>query len=207
MATATPTKGERTSIARPSAQAQPSGVKVEAPSRREFMYYIWGASMALLLGEVTAGLLWFVFPRFGEGEFGGTFRLGGDVIPDAGSTPQWFPEGRFHISNTENGLLALYGVCTHLGCLPKWAASNNRFECPCHGSKYNIDGTWIEGPAPRGLDRFPLLVTYGDGSLQTSAENGAPLRLDPSKSIASISINTGTKVTGPDHGVVPVAEA
>jgi len=207
MATATPTKGERTSIARPSTQAQvASGVKVDAPSRREFMYYIWGASMALLLGEVTAGLVWFVFPRFKEGEFGGTFNLGGEILPESGSAPSWFPEGRFHISSTENGLLALYGVCTHLGCLPKWAPSNNRFECPCHGSKYNSDGTWIEGPAPRGLDRFPVTIIYGDGTtVNTDVSNGAPLRLDPSKEIDSININTGAKITGPAHGTVPQA--
>jgi cytochrome b6-f complex iron-sulfur subunit len=201
MATATPTKGERTSIARPSTQAQAaSGVKVAAPSRREFMFYIWGASMALLLGEATAGLLWFVFPRFKEGEFGGTFRLGSDVMPEAGSAPSWFPAGRFHISNTENGLLALYGVCTHLGCLPKWAASNNRFECPCHGSKYQIDGTWIEGPAPRGLDRFPVTITYGDGtSISSDTVTGAPLRLDSSKVVQEIAVSTGSKVLGPSH--------
>lgn len=203
MATATPTQGERKSIARPNTQAQDAlGVKVDAPSRREFMYYIWGASIALLLGEATAGLLWFVFPRFKEGEFGGSFILGGDIIPEAGSAPQWFPEGRFHVSNTENGLLALYGVCTHLGCLPKWASSNNRFECPCHGSKYNADGTWIEGPAPRGLDRFVVTITYGDGSEVATAANGAPISLDAAKGIANVSINTGSKITGPAHGVV-----
>jgi cytochrome b6-f complex iron-sulfur subunit len=201
MATATPTKGERTSIARPSAQATATGVKVDAPSRREFMYYIWGASMALLLGEVTAGLIWFVFPRFKAGEFGGSFNYSGDVIPEAGAAPQWFPDGRFHISNTEAGLLALYGVCTHLGCLPKWVGSNNRFECPCHGSKYNIDGTWIEGPAPRGLDRFMVTITYGDGEIVSTDKEagGAPIRLDPNKAVQSIAVNTGDKVSGPGH--------
>lgn len=200
MATATPTKGERTSIARPSAQPQATGVKVDAPSRREFMYYIWGASMALLLGEVSAGLLWFVFPRFKPGEFGGSFPLGGDVLPEVGSAPQWFAAGRFHISNTEEGLLALYGVCTHLGCLPKWAPSNNRFECPCHGSKYQANGTWIEGPAPRGLDRFIVTITYGDGTTaKTDETTGAPLRLDSQKAVAGMSIDTGKKVLGPSY--------
>ena len=32
------------------------------------------------------------------------------------------------------------------------------FECPCHGSKYNRVGEKQGGPAPRGLDRFPLEV-------------------------------------------------
>jgi cytochrome b6-f complex iron-sulfur subunit len=33
------------------------------------------------------------------------------------------------------------------------------FECPCHGSKYNHVGEKRGGPAPRGLDRFPIDVT------------------------------------------------
>ena len=60
--------------AKPTAKAT-AQVQVSAPSRREFLYYIWGASFALLLGETTAGLLWFIFPRFKEGEFGGTFNF------------------------------------------------------------------------------------------------------------------------------------
>ncbi|MCA9886693.1 MAG: hypothetical protein KC708_27170, partial [Anaerolineae bacterium] len=62
---------ERASVARPSTDANESTVRMDAPTRREFMYYIWGASIALLLGQAGAGLLWFVFPRFREGEFGG----------------------------------------------------------------------------------------------------------------------------------------
>lgn len=203
MATATPTKSktDRMSIAQPNAQENTAPqVTVDAPSRREFLNYIWGASIALLLGELTAGLLWFAFPRFKEGEFGGTFPFDPANLPEVGSPPQWNASGRFHISNTENGLLALYGVCTHLGCLPKWVASNVRFECPCHGSKFQGNGSWIEGPAPRGLDRFPVTLTYTDGSSIDSPEDGGPIVIDPSRTIASIAVNTGSKVLGPPQG-------
>lgn len=196
MATATPTKS-RTSIATPDAQTGSAPqVMVDAPSRREFMYYIWGASMALLLGELTAGLLWFAYPRFGEGEFGGVFPFDPANLPDVGTPPDWNPGGRFHISNTDNGLLALYGVCTHLGCLPKWVPSNNRFECPCHGSKFEGNGSYIEGPAPRGLDRFEVSVIYTDGSLTESNDDGI-VAIDPNRTIANIQVNTGSKISGP----------
>jgi len=33
------------------------------------------------------------------------------------------------------------------------------FECPCHGSKYNRAGEYKLGPAPRGLDRFPMTLS------------------------------------------------
>jgi cytochrome b6-f complex iron-sulfur subunit len=205
MASATPTqsKNARASIAKSGTAAQTvPEITVDAPSRREFMYYIWGASIALLLGEVSAGLIWFAFPRFKEGEFGGVFSFDPTTIPSASDPPQSIPEGRFWISNTERGVYALYGVCTHLGCLPKWVSSNVRFECPCHGSKYQANGAWIEGPAPRGLDRFPMTIVYVDGTEVTTDTSGAPIELDPNQEITAIRIDTGSRIIGPAHGVV-----
>lgn len=202
MATANPTKGElevRTSVAKPATTASGEGVTVPAPSRREFLYYIWGASIALLLGQAGAGVLWFAFPRFKEGEFGGEFPFDVAELPVVNEPPKTVTTGRFHVSNTENGILALYGVCTHLGCLPKWVDTNGRFECPCHGSKFNGDGSWIEGPAPRALDRFVVRVTYNDGTVAETDSTGGPVALDPQKSVASIRVNTGRKVLGPIH--------
>jgi cytochrome b6-f complex iron-sulfur subunit len=204
MATAQPTKGDiekRTSVAKPSQEVAVAGggagLLADAPSRREFLYYIWGASMVLLLGQLSAGLIWFIFPRFREGEFGGEFAFNPDDLPPVGDAPVSVPAGRFHISMTENGLLALFGVCTHLGCLPRWVPTNVRFECPCHGSKFNADGSWIEGPAPRGLDRFVARVIYSDGTEVSTDAGGGPIPLDPTKTVVDIRVNTGRKILGP----------
>src|SRR5215470_6101988 len=159
MATASVTKAK---AAQPSTE---QATAISAPTRREFLYYIWGASIALILGETTAGIIWFSLPRFRAGEFGGIFTVAGEKIPTADQPPLSFPAGRFWVSNVPNeGLLTLYGVCPHLGCLPKWVPTNNRFECPCHGSKYQKDGHYIEGPAPRSMDRFLTTITFEDGS-------------------------------------------
>ena len=37
-------------------------------------------------------------------------------------------------------------------------ATSQWFECPCHGSQYNQVGEKKGGPAPRGMDRFPMSV-------------------------------------------------
>jgi cytochrome b6-f complex iron-sulfur subunit len=173
-------------------KAEPS-VEVAIPSRREFLYYIWGASMALLLGEATAGILWFSLPRFKEGTFGGVFNYPADKVPTASSPPVNVPEGRYWVSNVEGaGLVVLYGVCTHR-CLPKWVDNNNRFECPCHGSKYQKDGHYIEGPAPRSLDRFSTTITFTDGSSAVMNDNGDPIPLE-GREIASVRIDTGDRI-------------
>ncbi len=198
MATATSVKAKSVTPSVASSQATPS-VQVAAPSRREFLYYIWGASIALLLGEAGAGLIWFAFPRFKEGEFGGTFTFNPEDLPAAGSAPESVPSGRFHVSNADDGLRALYGVCTHLGCLPKWVPTNNRFECPCHGSKFQASGAYIEGPAPRSLDRFITTVVYADGTTAETPPDGGPIELDANRQIAEIRINTGARILGPGN--------
>jgi len=41
--------------------------------------------------------------------------------------------------------------CSHLGCSVALNASANTFDCPCHGSRFHLDGTVLHGPA-----QYPL---------------------------------------------------
>src|SRR6185369_12131468 len=199
MATASVTKAQ----AEKPIQTQ-TAVDVSAPTRREFLYYIWGASIALITGEVTAGIIWFALPRFKAGQFGGVFTYLAKDIPEQNAAPLNIPSGRFWLANpiktdvTMEGFVALYGVCTHLGCLPKWVDTNHRFECPCHGSKYQLDGHWIEGPAPRSLDRFKTVVTFEDGTTATTNDAGDPIPLN-GKKILKVDINTGARIRRNGH--------
>lgn len=52
--------------------------------------------------------------------------------------------------------VALYQRCVHLGCTVPFRDDCNSFKCPCHGSHYNVDGEYLDGPAPRSLDRFAM---------------------------------------------------
>jgi len=188
MATASAAKSAATPKAEKAAE-----VAVSAPSRREFLYYIWGASILLVAGEVTGGILWFAYPRFKAGEFGGTFTVAGGEVPTADTAPISKPEGRFWLSNSSEGFVALYAVCTHLGCLPKWVDTNFRFECPCHGSKYQITGKYIEGPAPRSLDRFKATIVFTDGSSVVTDGAGDPIPLG-GRTIQQILVDTSSRI-------------
>lgn len=195
---ATLTAGETKAAVAPKSTRAAAQVEVAAPSRREFLYYIWGASIALLLGEAGAAFIWFALPRFKEGTFGGIFNIAPDKLPATGNPPLQEPSGRFWVSNVEAGVVTLYGVCTHLGCLPKWSETNSRFECPCHGSKFQIDGTYIEGPAPRNLDRFRTTIYFTDGSQAEMDGEGNPIPLN-GKTVARIEVNTGSRIKGKGH--------
>ncbi len=182
-------------IARATTVATPEPVFVEDPpevkarkemNRREFLTYAWGGVLGLVTLQSAVGLFQFMMPRFKAGEFGGVFYLGPETaLPQIGASPEAVTSGKFWLVNTEDqGPIALYMVCTHLGCLYKWEQANNRFECPCHGSKFTREGFFIEGPAPRSLDQFVVTIENGEVAVNTGRRiNGAPAAESPARVI------------------------
>ncbi|MCO6452483.1 MAG: ubiquinol-cytochrome c reductase iron-sulfur subunit [Caldilineales bacterium] len=136
-----------------------------AVNRREFLTYAWGGALALIALQGGVATLWFAYPRFKAGEFGGVFTM--TSIPAEGAKPDDMLAGKFWWSNafTGEGMIALYKVCTHLGCLYEWKDQTERFECPCHGSKFNQAGRNIKGPAARDLDQFVVAVEDSTGAV------------------------------------------
>ncbi|MGH2592478.1 MAG: ubiquinol-cytochrome c reductase iron-sulfur subunit [Anaerolineae bacterium] len=180
-------------------------------TRREFLNYVWGAAISLFLAEFGIGAYIFSLPRFREGEFGSDFDLGAlnEILPPPDSEPADFPQAKTWLLNIgpkeaakgqgKEGLMAIYKVCTHLGCLYKFEQSTERFECPCHGSKFHQDGTKIlqEGPAPRGLDRFIVeLMDEAGNAVATTPENGDPLPLPANAGGLRVIVKTSKRILG-----------
>jgi len=72
------------------------------------------------------------------------------------------PEHRMWILSSPEGLYAISAVCTHLGCIV--ARHDDGYFCPCHGSRFDLQGKVIGGPAPRGLHYLELSIAP-DGKL------------------------------------------
>lgn len=180
-----------------AAKPEVSGPEKKPINRREFLNFAWLASLGFLTVSMGGMTYFFAMPRFKEGEFGGIVPVGSvSEMPSTEAPPENFPKVKFWLSNTDQGVLAIYKVCTHLGCLYNWNDQEDKFICPCHGSQFEKDGIFITGPAPRSLDRFVMQAVDPDtGDILAESNDGQPLPL-PDNPNAIIQVDTGKRVRG-----------
>jgi cytochrome b6-f complex iron-sulfur subunit len=168
-------------------------------ARRQFLNRGLGLVVGFSVAGFGAACLGFLWPT-GSAGFGGKIAAGktSDIITYVTShaAPFYIPEARAYVqqypaedlpaakkiysavtyAGMEAGFIALYQRCVHLGCRVPWCQTSQWFECPCHGSKYNRVGEKKAGPAPRGLDRFAILVSGGLMTINTGdIELGPPI--------------------------------
>jgi cytochrome b6-f complex iron-sulfur subunit len=158
-------------------------------TRRQFFNRSILAGSGLGLGAFGIAALAFLWPSAGGG-FGGKVTVGSEAdakdafdnkIPFYNAAAKTYivayPKADLSkaakiysppiLAGMQQGYVALYQKCVHLGCRVPWCPSSQWFECPCHGSKYNRVGEKQGGPAPRGLDRFVLEVSGGNITVDT----------------------------------------
>jgi nitrite reductase/ring-hydroxylating ferredoxin subunit len=88
------------------------------------------------------------------------------------------PQLKAWVLRDEGGLYALSAICTHLGCTV--GETETGFECPCHGSRFNLKGTILQGPAAKSLDYLDLSLSEGNRVvLDSSVKVSASQRLNP----------------------------
>lgn len=131
-------------------------------SRRSFTRNAALGAVGIVVAQITGGFVWLLWPNK-TGAFGGEINLSAQNVPEVGGEPFRYAQGQFFVVNTEEGVLALWWKCPHLGCTVPWISGQNQFICPCHGSVYEYNGARVSGPAPYGLDIMPLTVRDDGG--------------------------------------------
>jgi cytochrome b6-f complex iron-sulfur subunit len=198
VAPAAPTAGALPKAA-PTAAVKKEEAAAFAPpgevNRREFLNYVWAASIALFTAQFGGLTFFFSFPRFRPGQFGGKIATPVTEFPEVNQPPKANDVGKFWLVKTDAGVNVLYKICTHLGCIYPWSDASGIFACPCHGSQFKLDGTYIAGPAARSLDRFAFEIVDANGNaLAKSTLDGVAVPM-PSGA-TSIIVDTGSKITG-----------
>ena len=149
------------------------------PQRRAFVkkasaVLVGGLAAA---GPAAAGLTVFLDPLTRKGQASDFIRvasidsLPADGIPrkfsvvadrfDAWNKSPHVPIGVVYLRRTgENKVEAMNVVCPHLGCFVDYLPREKAFACPCHNSKFALDGTIADpkSPSPRPLDALGVEV-------------------------------------------------
>ena len=153
--------------------SDPAGASVSPPSRlspeplprRDFLGLaaLWSAVATLAFGLLGAMRL----PRAAvvpspSHKFRVTLPQG--LAPNEPFVPPGRPIAVFRDGE---GVYAVSTVCTHLGCIVK--AEGGGFACPCHGSRFALDGSVTKGPAPKALPWLSVSAVGGDTFLVDEA--------------------------------------
>lgn len=134
-----------------------STLNKEPLNGRELLNLLFVAALFLMLGMVMAGIVWMFIVR----EPNRLVKLSlADYSPAAEPYHVQVREYSFWLVNTgaEISVFVDKTPDNHApeSCQFAWTPANNRFEDPCYGAKFTLDGHYLEGPAQRNLDRHPF---------------------------------------------------
>lgn len=73
------------------------------------------------------------------------------------------PDGELH---------AVSAICTHMGCQVSWNDAEESWDCGCHGSRFDLDGSVLDTPANRDLQSFDLSIPPATGEPRRQPEEG-----------------------------------
>jgi Rieske Fe-S protein len=63
-------------------------------------------------------------------------------------------------------------TCRHLGCQVTFNTAERTWDCPCHGSRYDVDGRVIEGPTVKDLEPVASDGARGTGDTGDTGDSG-----------------------------------
>ena len=75
-----------------------------------------------------------------------------DLAPGEGAIVSAAGEKVAGFRDADGMLHAVSSRCTHLGCQVVWNAAERSWDCPCHASRFDVDGSVLNGPAVKPLE-------------------------------------------------------
>ncbi len=100
----------------------------------------------------------------------------GEIRPGEGKTIRLRGERLAMYRDPQGSLHAVSSVCTHLGCLVRFNSAEKTWDCPCHGSRFGVDGAVLDGPATRPLPMKSIDTRHGSGTIDAAEDTSEPKR-------------------------------
>ena len=144
-------------------------------NRRDFLGEVAGAVLGITGVGATVVTVEYLSPNV-LFEPPTRFRVGHpDDYPVDSVT--YLRDQQVYIVRMSQGFCAVSAVCTHLGCITEWRSEDQIIACPCHGSRFEKDGTKLAGPAPRPLPHFAIRLAPDGELMVDKLETVKPMEL------------------------------
>jgi Rieske Fe-S protein len=141
---------------RANAGGSPAQVAAADATRRRFLFLTGTTSIAAGVVGFLGATARYLLPNVLY-EPPSRFSIGhSEDFPPGAAV--FLPNRRVFVFNSPSGFYVISSVCTHLGCNVRHVAGEG-FTCPCHGSRFDVNGQVISGPAPRSLAWFGMSLS------------------------------------------------
>ncbi len=92
-----------------------------------------------------------VLPKYTEWVTPGEIKSESYIEPGTGKIIRRGAQKIAAYRDKDGKLRELSAVCPHLGCIVHWNSAEQTWDCPCHGSRFDPEGTVVNGPANSNL--------------------------------------------------------
>src|SRR3954470_4881566 len=136
-------------------------------------------------------------------------KPGGNVILHVNASDSTGRRVAVLVANTSTeGLRAYDAYCPHAQCELAWVDKDNAVVCPCHLSRFSVNGQVQHGPANADIDSYPAKLSTDGQTLIVDLSGGAGVFPAASNGAVSFSLDElpaltqiGASVTGHAQGV------
>ncbi len=137
---------------------------VPSEGRRSTLKTLLGGSAAALGIAVLYPVVAYLKPPEVTGEEVTSVLVGkvDDFAPGSGTLFRFGNKPGLLLRFPNGDFKAFSATCTHLDCTVQYREDMGLIWCACHNGKYDLNGKNIEGPPPRPLDAFAVIVKGGE---------------------------------------------
>jgi len=136
----------------------------EQQSKRDLLRYLLAGGLTAFVGTVLYPLFAYLKPpKLGEVE-ASSVKAGKveDFPKDSGKIVKFGSKPALLVRTPEGDFRAFSAVCTHLDCTVQYRKEKGAIWCACHNGTYDLTGRNIDGPPPKPLDPYRVVIQGDD---------------------------------------------